>query len=100
MRFSAPTHNQLLDIGRFILSRLPTTGCQEPRCKAPHEAECSFKLRGSKQGEACGRRVCHEHVVMAAEGTAPPFGIRFGMCAPHARLVARENAARAEKEAA
>jgi hypothetical protein len=62
----------------------PRIDCETPGCHERAITACAFELGGRKAGQTCGRRMC--------EGCMVVFATR-GMCAPHARLLAK----RAEK---
>lgn len=72
----ATSKEPFMDIGRFILERRPTAGCQEPGCTAEDAHRCVADLRGRKDGVTCDRRMCGVHAAMAPTGP---------LCAPHGR---------------
>lgn len=76
---TATSKAPLMDIGAFIHSRRPTTGCQEPNCRSPHVVECKVVLQGHRTGQLCGRRMCRLHAHPGPGGS---------VCGPHARAIA------------
>jgi hypothetical protein len=82
---STGTKAPLMDIGLFLCGRRPTAGCQEPGCTRPEVGTCQFELKGRKDGQRCGRRMCRTHVNHDAAGRP--------ICGSHARFVVKEAAA-------
>jgi hypothetical protein len=95
-RTNSSLQNSLHDIGEFILSRRPTSGCQEGDCTKPHVTACMYELRGRRQGQSCGRRLCTEHanrVIHKAKLAGTDNAVTIGegqLCSSHIRMVERQ----------
>ena len=67
-----------------------TTCRHDPRphcpCGTVAAKLCSFELSGRLAGSVCGRPLCEDCATPSRAGGAP------GVCGPHARLMAREEA--------